>query len=302
MNKPTLVIMAAGMGSRFGGMKQVAAADSRGHAIIEYSIYDAMQAGFRKAVIVIKPEMEEEFQTRFGDRIAKHFPLEYAYQTLDALPKGFTLPETRKKPWGTGHAVLCAADKIPGDFSAINADDFYGRGAFAAAADFLSKPHADNAHAMVAYYIQNTLAENGYVSRGVCEKDTDGMLKEIIERVHIEPRPGGAAFIEDGHETFIPSGTPVSMNMWAFSHSILDALKTGFEDFLQNGLRTNPEKAEFYLPYIPNCLIHTGKASVKVLETGEKWYGMTYKEDLEKVRTALDGLYAAGLYPEKLFE
>lgn len=302
MNKPTLVIMAAGMGSRFGGCKQITPVDDAGHVIMDYSIYDALQAGFGKIVCVIKPEMEADFRAVIGDRIAKKADVAYAYQTIDRLPEGYSVPEGRLKPWGTAHAVLCAADEIEGDFAAINADDFYGRGAFRAAADFLRGDHAENEHAMVGYLIENTLTENGYVSRGVCEGDSDGMLRVITERVHIEPRPGGAAYIEEGEgEVFIPAGTRVSMNMWAFSHSILDEMRERFITFLNTRAVENPLKAEYYLPSVPDTLIREGKARVHLLETKERWYGVTYHEDLAAVQAAMARLRAQGVYPEKLW-
>ena len=302
MNKPTLVIMAAGMGSRFGGCKQITPVDEAGHVIMDYSIYDALQAGFGKIVCVIKPEMEADFRAVIGDRIAKKADVAYAYQTIDRLPEGYSVPEGRVKPWGTAHAVLCAADEIEGDFAAINADDFYGRGAFRAAADFLRGDHAENEHAMVGYLIENTLTENGYVSRGVCEGDSDGMLRVITERVHIEPRPGGAAYIEESEgEVFIPAGTRVSMNMWAFSHSILDEMRERFITFLNTRAVENPLKAEYYLPSVPDALIREGRARVHLLETKERWYGVTYHEDLAAVQAAMARLRAQGVYPEKLW-
>ena len=301
MKKPTLVIMAAGMGSRFGGCKQITPVDEYGHAIMEYSVYDALRAGFGRVVCVIKPEMEEDFRAAVGDRIAEHAELRYAYQTIDRLPDGFTVPEGRVKPWGTAHAVLCAADEIEGDFAAINADDYYGRTAFEAAHDFLAAEHAPNAHAMVGYRVENTLSESGFVSRGVCRTDADGCLTEIIERVKIVPKAGGAAFIEEEKEVFIPAGTPVSMNMWAFSGSILPEMRARFVNFLNGAAKENPLKAEYFLPSIPDQLIREGKASVKVLNTNEKWYGMTYREDIDDVRAALRRLRDEGVYPEELW-
>lgn len=302
MNKPTLVIMAAGMGSRFGGCKQITPVDEHGHVIMDYSIFDALRAGFGRVVCVIKPEMEADFRAVIGDRIAQYIPVDYAYQTIDRIPEGFDLPEGRVKPWGTGHAVLCAAEKIPGDFAAINADDFYGASAFQAAADFLTGSHPENLHAMVGYRIENTLTENGYVSRGVCETNENGMLVSITERLHIEPREGGAAYIEEGEdEVFIPAGTRVSMNMWAFSHSVLGEMKRLFAEFLQTRAAENPLKAEFYLPGVPDSLIREGKAQVRMLETGERWYGVTYRDDLEKVQAALKRLRDSGVYPGQLW-
>ena len=302
MKKPTLVIMAAGLGSRFGGCKQITPVDDRGHAIIDYSIYDALRAGFGRIVCVIKPEMEADFRAAIGNRIAQHADIVYAYQTLDRLPEGFAVPEGRVKPWGTAHAVLCAADAIEGDFAAINADDYYGPGAFRLACDFLTSPHDPGDHAMVGYRIENTLTENGHVSRGVCSVDENGMLRSIDERLRIEPREGGAAFTEDGENySFIPAGTKVSMNLWAFRHGILDEMKQRFVNFLNTNAVENPLKAEFYLPSVPDALIREGRGSVRVLETGERWYGVTYREDLEKVQAAMAELRRSGVYPEKLW-
>lgn len=301
--KPTLVIMAAGMGSRFGGNKQIAPVDDAGHIIIDFSIFDAVRAGFGRVICVIKPEMEADFRRAIGDRIASCVDLRYAYQTLDNLPAGFSVPEGRQKPWGTGHAVLCALPQVEGPFAVINADDFYGAGAFRAAAGFLSAEGDASEHAMVAYNIENTLTENGSVSRGVCA-GKDGYLTDITERTTIEVRPGGAAYTEDGgaNWTFIPAGTPVSMNLWAFRSGVLDAFPRLFEDFLRNDVPRNPLKAEYYLPNVPKSLIATGAGRVRLLNTDERWYGMTYREDAEKVRAAIEGMKAKGLYPRKLWE
>ena len=302
MNKPTLVIMAAGMGSRFGGCKQITPVDDAGHVIIDYSIYDALRAGFGRVVCIIKPEMEADFRAAIGDRVSRKAELVYAYQTTDRLPEGFTVPAGRVKPWGTGHAVLCAADCIEGDFAVINADDFYGFDGFRAAADFLSVPGAPEEHAMVAYRVENTLTENGSVSRGVCEAGADGLLTGVVERTCIVPRPGGAAFIEDGEETFLPAGTPVSMNLWAFRHSMLDELKARFPGWLRENIPVNPVKCEYFLPLIPNTLIREGRGRVRLLETGARWFGVTYHEDLEKVQAAIAGMRAAGDYPAELWK
>ena len=303
--KPTLVIMAAGMGSRFGGNKQIAPVDDAGHIIIDFSIYDAVRAGFGKVVCVIKPEMEADFRRAIGDAIARHVEVEYAYQTIDAkLPADFAIPEGRQKPWGTGHAVLCALEQVEGPFAVINADDFYGRDAFRAAADFLLADGDENEHAMVGYNIENTLTENGTVSRGVCQGDADGFLTDITERTAIEPREGGAAYTEDGGATwtFIPAGTPVSMNLWAFRRGVVEAFGRMFADFLKNDVPKNPVKAEFYLPNVPKALIAEDRARVRLLNTSERWYGMTYREDAEKVRAAVRAMKEDGVYPEKLWQ
>jgi len=301
MKKPTLVIMAAGMGSRFGGCKQITPVDNAGHIIIDYSIYDAIRAGFGKVVCIIKPELEADFRAVFADRITPHVDLEFAYQTIDMLPDGYSVPEGRTKPWGTGHAVLCAADKIEGPFAVINADDFYGRDAFRAACEFLTAPRAVTEHAMVAYRVENTLTENGSVSRGVCSVE-DGFLTGVVERTKIVPREGGAAFLEDDTETFLPAGTLVSMNLWAFQRSALDELKARFPAWLDANVPVNPMKCEYFLPLIPNALITESLGTVRALPTTERWFGVTYANDLPTVQSAIAEKKAAGEYPETLWE
>ena len=296
--------MAAGMGSRFGGSKQITPVDDAGHIIIDFSIFDAIRAGFGRVICVIKPEMEAGFRAAIGDRIAEKVELLYAYQTIDALPEGYSVPEGRAKPWGTAHAVLCALSQVEGPFAVINADDFYGFGAFKAAADFLMDAGDANEHAMVGYRVENTLTENGTVSRGVCATDAEGYLVSIDERTKIEPREGGAAYTEDDGAswTFIPAGTPVSMNLWAFRQGIVPAFERGFEAFLRETVPANPMKAEYYLPYVPKAMIAEGKARVRVLDTDERWYGMTYREDIDAVKAAIAGMKRAGKYPEKLWK
>ena len=303
MNQPTLVIMAAGMGSRFGGNKQITPVDDRGQVILDYSVYDAYRAGFKKVICIIKHDFAEDFHQRIGSRMAGKVDLTYAYQELDMLPAGFSVPEGRVKPFGTAHAVLCAGDQIDGPFCVVNADDFYGADAFRQAYAFLSQPHAATEHAMVGYAVENTLTENGSVSRGVCQTDEKGRLVSITERTYIVPRPGGAAFSEDKGQTFtfIPAGTVVSMNLWCFQHSMLDEISTRFSAFLQENLPVNPLKCEYYLPSVPDQCIREGKATVQVLHTPEKWFGMTYHEDLAKVRGTIEEMKAAGKYPDDLW-
>ncbi len=301
-NKPALVIMAAGMGSRFGGCKQIAPVDDAGHIIIDFSIYDALRAGFGRVVCVIKREMEADFRQAIADRLPADVDLRFAYQALDALPEGFGVPEGRQKPWGTGQAVLCALPLTEGPFAVINADDFYGRDAFMAAAEFLRAAGSPDEHAMVGYNIENTLTENGTVSRGVCRDDGKGYLADITERTKVEPRDGGAAFTEDGESwTFVPAGTPVSMNLWAFREGVKPAFESMFRDFLRNDVPANPMKAEFYLPNVPKRLIAEGRAAVRLLRTDERWYGMTYKQDRQKVWDAIAAMKAEGVYPERLW-
>jgi NDP-sugar pyrophosphorylase family protein len=300
--KPSLVIMAAGLGSRYGGLKQIDPVDQEGHLIIDLSIYDAVLAGFERVICIIKPEMEEEFREAIGDRISKFVDLEYAHQKMDRLPAGFSVPDGRTKPWGTAHAILCAADKIRGSFAAINADDYYGRSAFQTIYDFLATPMAENRHAMVGYRVENTLTEFGHVARGICSVSDQGELSGIVERTHVESREGGAAFTENGVDfTFVPAGTIVSMNMWGFRHSILAEIETRFEAYLRANLPINPLKCEYFLPLIPNQLIQEGVASVNVLTTQEKWYGVTYRHDMRRVRAAIIEMKQNGMYADHLW-
>ncbi|HNW85521.1 MAG TPA: sugar phosphate nucleotidyltransferase [Candidatus Limiplasma sp.] len=299
--KPILVIMAAGLGSRYGGLKQIDPVDDRRQIIIDYSIYDAVRAGFGKVICVIKPEMEADFREVIGDRIAPFVDLAYAYQRPDTLPAGFTVPEGRVKPWGTAHALLSAKPLIDAPFAVINADDFYGRTAYRQLVTFLSEPHGPGEHAMVGYDIKNTLTENGHVARGVCKVE-NGRLTEIVERTYIVPREGGAAFSEDGeHFTFLPNGTVVSMNFWGFQPSLMDEVEARFAGFLKQNLPENPLKCEYFLPLVPNQLIHEGKATVTVLPTQEKWYGVTYRDDMRSVRKAIARMVGDGLYPQELW-
>lgn len=301
--KPVLVVLAAGMGSRFGGDKQITPVDDRGHTIMDYSIYDAMRAGFSKAVIVIKRAFAEAFEKSIGARIAEVFPVEYAYQELDMLPAGFAVPAGREKPWGTAHATLAAKAYVDGPFCVINADDFYGFTAFQRACDFLAAPRPATEHAMVGYRIENTLTENGSVSRGVCAVDDAGKLTGVTERTYLLPAEGGARYSEDGGRsfTFIPRGTFVSMNMWCFGSTMMGEIEARFSAFLRENLPKNPLKCEYFLPLVPNQLIEENAAAIQVLDTDEKWYGMTYPEDLEKVVAAVAQMRRAGRYPEELW-
>lgn len=306
MNKPVLVIMAAGMGSRFGGLKQIEPIDDKGHMIIDFSIYDAKRAGFEKIYFIIKKENEEMFREKIGDRISPFIEVEYIYQDLNNLPVGYTVPEGRIKPWGTGHAVLSCLGKIDSSFAVINADDYYGKNAFSIIYDFLEKTVDDEKYnyAMVGYIIENTLTENGYVSRGVCTLDEKDYLTGIHERVHIIKTHKGAEYTEDDGKTWIPipKGSIVSMNMWGFTNSVLKELEIRFEKFLSEKLEANPLKAEFFLPDAVGNILKEGKGRVKVLRTPDKWYGITYKEDKERVVKAIAELKKEGIYPEKLWD
>ena len=304
MQKPQLVIMAAGLGSRFGGLKQMAAVDPQGHWIIDYSIYDAVQAGFGKIILIVKPENERIFRDTLGARVGQNAEMIYVHQTLDVLPEGFSIPEGRVKPWGTGHAVLCAKDAITAPFAVINADDFYGREAYAAIHDFLVSDHPDDEFAMVGYQVENTLTENGYVARGVCAMDESGKyLTGIVERTHIEPRPSGAAYTEDNGKTytFLPNGTIVSMNVWGFTPAVLPEMEERFVGFLRENLPLNPLTCEYFLPIIPNQLIREGKAKVRVLPCPEKWYGVTYQPDMPAVQNAIQEMKDRGVYPQDIW-
>ena len=299
--KPILVIMAAGLGSRFGGLKQITPVDDNGHLLIDYSIFDAIQAGFGRVICIIKPELEKDFDECITRRLNGKVDVRYAYQTIDHLPQGYSVPEGRTKPWGTAHAVLCAKDLIDAPFCVINADDFYGRSAFESIASFLSEQADETHHAMVGYRVENTLTENGSVARGVCEVDENGMLTGVTERTSIVPCEGGAMFTENGNETFVPAGTHVSMNMWGFHPSLLQEIDSRFAPWLDTHVPANPLKCEYFLPLIPNLLISEGKASVRVLPTQEKWYGVTYANDLPRLKEALEALRQSGMYPEQLW-
>ena len=302
MNAPTLVIMAAGMGSRFGGLKQMTPVDKQGHFIMDYSIFDAVRAGFGKIVCVIKEEMRQDFEEKIGSRVRDHVELAYVYQSLDKIPAGCTVPEGRVKPWGTAHAVLCAKPEIDGPFAVINADDFYGYEAFLAMADFLRQDRDSSRQAMVGYRLENTLTENGSVSRGVCETDETGFLTGITERTRIEKTAEGPAYTEDG-ETWVPltENTVVSMNLWGFQKSVLEVMETLFLQFFAKTVPQNPLKAEFYLPLIPAHLIGTGSGTVEVLQSAARWYGVTYREDLPGVVAAIEAMQDAGKYPRQLW-
>jgi len=307
MKKPVLVVMAAGMGSRYGGLKQIDPIDREGHIIMDFSIYDAVRAGFEKVVFIIKKENEQDFRDAIGDRLSDKVEIVYVHQDLNNIPEGFQVPEGRVKPWGTGHAVLSCAGEIDGPFVVINADDYYGTHAFKMAYDFLIQAQEDTVPAqymMVGYRLENTLTDNGYVSRGVCETDADGYLADINERTHIEKHDGGTAYTEDDGKTWtmLPEGSTVSMNMWGFSASILKELKDRFPKFLDENLKVNPLKCEYFLPFVVDELLGEKRATVKVLKSMDKWYGVTYKEDKPVVVAAIQNLKDGGLYPQKLWE
>lgn len=301
-HEPTLVIMAAGMGSRFGGLKQMTPVDEEGHFIIDFSLYDAYQAGFRRVAFIIKREIEQTFRETIGARMEKWFHVDYVYQELDRLPEGFAVPEGRKKPWGTAHAVACCRGVVEGPFAVINSDDFYGRGAYEEIYRFLTEHETPHHYAMLGYQLRNTVTEFGSVARGVCHVQ-DGMLLDITERTKIFKRGQDAAYTEDG-ETFVPlSGdTQVSMNFWGFTPEILDEIWDAFPAFLTENLPVNPEKCEFYLPTFVGSRLAEGKVRVRVLPCMETWHGVTYKEDLDSVKAAIGQLKREGKYPARLWE
>ena len=301
-HEPTLVIMAAGMGSRFGGLKQMTPVDEEGHFIIDFSLYDAYQAGFRRVAFIIKREIEQTFRKTIGARMEKWFHVDYVYQELDRLPEGFAVPEGRKKPWGTAHAVACCRGVVEGPFAVINSDDFYGRGAYEEIYRFLTENETPHHYAMLGYQLRNTVTEFGSVARGVCHVQ-DGMLLDITERTKIFKRGQDAAYTEDG-ETFVPlSGDSlVSMNFWGFTPEILDEIWDAFPAFLAENLPVNPEKCEFYLPTFVGSRLAEKKVSVRVLPCMETWHGVTYKEDLDSVKSAIGQLKREGKYPARLWE
>lgn len=302
MKKPVLVIMAAGMGSRYGGLKQIDPVDENGHIIMDFSIYDAMQAGFEKVIFIIKKENEADFRESIGNRVAQKMQVEYVFQDLHNLPEGYHVPEGREKPWGTGHAVLSCLSVVDGPFAVINADDYYGREAFRLIYDFLSS-HQDNEkyqYVMVGYYLKNTLTENGHVARGVCSTDGQGRLTGIVERTRIEKREKGPAYTEDDGKTWIAlsEDSIVSMNMWGFTAGMLTELKERFAAFLERNLAKNPLKCEYFLPFVVDELLREDKAEVTVLPSKDRWYGVTYREDKPVVVQAMKDLKEAGYYPE----
>jgi len=304
--KPALVVMAAGMGSRYGGLKQIDPVDKEGHKIIDFSIYDAWKAGFGKVIFIIKKENEADFREAIGTEIPKRIPVEYAFQSLEDVPAGVKIPEGRKKPWGTAQAVLAARDLLDTPFAVINADDFYGREAFEKMCGFL-KTHEDDEkyrYGMVGFILKNTLTENGYVSRGICSVDENGFLTGVTERTHIEKDGDAAKYTEDGGETYVSltGEEPVSMNFWGFSLSIISELSRYFEEFMRDLQRSeDPLKAECYLPKVVDSLIKEGKAAAEVLTSRDRWFGVTYKEDKPMVMSSIQELKDRGIYPERLF-
>ena len=297
--KPTLLILAAGMGSRYGGLKQMDELGPSGESIIDYSIYDAIEAGFGKVVFVIRESFCEAFRERFEPRLEGRIEIEYVFQELDKIPAGFAVPEGREKPWGTGHAMLMAKDFINEPFAVINADDFYGRDAYQQAFNFIENSKAQNEYAMIGYALKNTLSENGTVSRGICEADNNDNLTGVVERLKIGYEGEKIYFYEDDSKTELTGNEPVSMNFWVFKPSFLSAMELGFVKFLKE--RGTEMKSEFYFNIQANDMVEEGNASVKILNTSTKWFGVTYREDRPMVLESLNNLVDAGVYPKSLW-
>ena len=306
MNKPVLVVMAAGLGSRYGGLKQIDPVGNNNQLIIDYSIYDAKKAGFETVVFIISHKIEKIFKEAIGDRLSKYINVKYAFQEIENIPDGFTVPEGRVKPWGTCHAILSAMDVIDGPFAVINADDFYGDESFKIIYDYLVNHRDDSIYhyAMVSYLLENTVTENGHVARGICTCDENHKLVTVTERTHIESFPDGIKFTEDDGKTWISldADTLVSMNLWGFTESFLKEAKEGFPEFLKNTLENKPLKGEYFLPSVVNRLLEEKKADVTVLNSPDKWYGVTYAADKEKVVKAVADMTANGKYPDILWE
>jgi len=304
MQKPSLVVMAAGMGSRYGGLKQIDPVGQHGEIIMDYSLFDAMQAGFEKVVFIINHKIEQDFYEVIGRRAEKHMEVHYVFQQLDTfLPDGFSIPEGRIKPWGTAHAIYSCRDVVSEPFAAINADDFYGRHAFSVLYDYLltAKDGEKLDYSMVGYLAKNTLTENGHVARGVCEVDESGKLVNIVERLRIYKTPEGPAYTEDEGKTFVhfPADNLVSMNFFGFTPGLFGELEARFPQFLAEAQRTNPLKGEFLIPQEVGLMLRTGKASVRVLSSPDRWYGVTYREDKPEIERALQQMTHDGVYPDE---
>lgn len=306
MNKkePILLIMAAGMGSRYGGLKQMDPVGSSGEVILDYSIFDARRAGFKRVIFLIKHEIESDFKRIVGAHIEPFMEVRYAFQQVDAIPAPYAVPEGRVKPWGTGHAVLCCKELIDAPFAVINADDYYGVSAFRTAYNSLVALEDDDKQRMmmVGYHLSNTLTDNGHVARGVCNVGPDGMLENVVERTHIVKSCDGALYTEDG-QTYhlLPQDALVSMNLWGFTPSFVKTLEDGFGPFLDRAIAENPLKGEYFLPFVVNSQLERGAATVQVLPSHDRWYGVTYQEDKPVVIAALRRMAEEGLYPAPLW-
>lgn len=302
--KPTLVLLAAGMGSRYGGLKQLDGLGPNGETIMDYSIYDAIKAGFGKIVFVIRKDFEQEFREKVLSKYEGHIPAEVCYQSLDALPEGFTVPEGREKPWGTNHAVMMAKDLIHEPFCVINCDDFYNRDSFMVIGKFLADlpDNSTNTYAMVGFRVGNTLSENGTVARGVCSKDENDLLTTVVERTEIMRVDGKVSYKDEtGEWVAIEDNTPVSMNMWGFTPDYFAHSDAYFKQFLSDPKNQANPKAEFFIPLMVNELVNNGTSTVKVLDTTSKWFGVTYSADRQATVDRIQALVNEGVYPNKLF-
>ena len=308
MNEPILVVMAAGLGSRYGGLKQIDPVGKNGELLMHYAIYDALRAGFKNIIFIIRHSMEAEFKKLIGNRISELMDVKYAYQELNALPSGYLIPTDRVKPWGTAHALWCCRNLLDAPFCVINADDFYGSIAFKEIYDFLkynsnaegAAGHMDQ-YVMVGYILRNTITKNGHVARGIC-KVKNGFLSSVTERTHIEERNNRIQYTENGTDYYdLPSDSIVSMNMWGFTTSFIPELDKQFPAFLDETLKNDPLKGEYFLPSVVNSLLQSGKAKVRVLSSSDKWYGMTYHTDKAYVVDAINHMIGSGIYPEKLW-
>lgn len=302
--KPTLLLLAAGMGSRYGGLKQLDGLGPNGETIMDYSIYDAIKAGFGKIVFVIRKDFEKDFKEKILSKYEGHIPAELVFQSLDSLPEGFTVPEGREKPWGTNHAVMMAKDVIKEPFCVINCDDFYNRDSFMVLGKFLAElpENAKNSYAMVGFRIGNTLSENGTVARGVCSTDENGLLTTVVERTEIMRIDGKVCYKdEQGQWVSIADNTPVSMNMWGFTPDYFEYSEAYFKEFLADEKNRTNLKAEFFIPLMVNKLVNDKTATVKVLDTTSKWFGVTYSADREGTVERIQSLVNEGVYPAKLF-
>ena len=300
--KPVLLVMAAGLGSRYGGLKQLDKIGPNGEIILELSSYDAIKAGFEKIIFILRTEIVEDFKELIGNKLSQFAEIEYVIQDINNMPEGFNIPTGRVKPWGTGHAILCAKDIVKSPFLVINADDYYGQESFRLMYDYLSTNTEENHHAMVGYKLKNTLSENGHVARGICTVE-DGELKEIVERTKIIKIGESAFYTEDEKEWIeLDYNSIVSMNMWGFMNSIFEITEEGFKNFLQNNLNNNPLKAEYFIPLVVSDLINSGKGKVKVINSKDKWYGVTYQEDKALVKEAIERMIDEDKYKKNLWD
>lgn len=302
--KPTLLLLAAGMGSRYGGLKQLDGLGPNGETIMDYSIYDAIKAGFGKIVFVIRKDFEDDFRQKVLSKYEGHIPAEVCFQAMDKLPEGFTVPEGRQKPWGTNHAVMMAKGLIHEPFCVINCDDFYNRDAYMVMGKFLSElpEGSKNRYSMVGFRVGNTLSENGTVARGICSKNNEGHLTEVVERTEIMRVDGKVCYKdEEGKWVAVEDNTPVSMNMWGFTPDYFEYSDEYFKEFLSDAKNMENLKAEFFIPLVVNNLIHEGTATVKVLDTTSKWFGVTYAADRQATVDRIQKLIDEGVYPNRLF-